>query len=288
MKDGKKIRLAYWKDVKKNNKGTILLQQGHNEFIEKYFETIQDLIDRNYNVVSFDWRGQGMSDHMISDLHKQYIENFDIHDQDLTYIINSFIKKNFPGPLIGFGHSMGGCLMLSSLKQHQNDFEALLLSAPMLGFKNESLLTLITLLSFPFVKKDEYLFLSKPNFGKETPFIENDLTNDIMRYERTLNLVRLYPEIRLWGITNAWAQAVRIRLKELRNDSVIKNTETKILVFNSLQDSVVDPNKIIRTISKMKNSTIINFENCKHEILMEKDIYRKELWNEFDQFISNL
>jgi lysophospholipase len=158
----------------------------------------------------------------------------------------------------------------------------------MLGFKNESLLTLITLLSFPFVKKDEYLFLSKPNFGKETPFIENDLTNDIMRYERTLNLVRLYPEIRLWGITNAWAQAVRIRLKELRNDSVIKNTETKILVFNSLQDSVVDPNKIIRTISKMKNSTIINFENCKHEILMEKDIYRKELWNEFDQFISNL
>ena len=122
MKDGKKIRLAYWKDVKKNNKGTILLQQGHNEFIEKYFETIQDLIDRNYNVVSFDWRGQGMSDHMISDLHKQYIENFDIHDQDLTYIINSFIKKNFPGPLIGLGHSMGGCLMLSSLKQHQNDF----------------------------------------------------------------------------------------------------------------------------------------------------------------------
>ena len=38
----------------------------------------------------------------------------------------------------------------------------------------------------------------------------------------------------------------------------------------------------------MKNSKIINFENCKHEILMEKDIYRKKLWNEFDKFVANL
>ena len=290
MKDGKRIRLMYWKNfkVKEKHKGTIILQQGHNEFIEKYYETIQDLLDRNFNVVSFDWRGQGMSDHMISDIHKQYIEDFKIHDEDLTYIINNFIKKEFSGPLIAFGHSMGGCLMLSSLKNHDNDFDALILSAPMLGFKYEKLLSLISLISFPFTKKEDYLILSNPNMGNETPFEENDLTSDLNRYTRTLKLVRQYPQIRLWGITNAWAKAVKVRLKELKNDKLLKTFETKTLIFNSLKDKVVDPNRIEETTRKMKNSKIINFKNCKHEILMEKDIYRKKLWKQFDEFMINL
>ena len=60
MDDNKKIRLAYWQNSSMQSKirGTILLQQGHNEFIEKYFETIQELLNRNFNVVCFDWRGQ--------------------------------------------------------------------------------------------------------------------------------------------------------------------------------------------------------------------------------------
>ena len=61
MGDGIKIRVCHWLN-NENSNGTILLQQGHNEFIEKYFETIQEFIDRNYSVICFDWRGQGMSD----------------------------------------------------------------------------------------------------------------------------------------------------------------------------------------------------------------------------------
>ena len=59
MQDNRNIRLAYWEllESKKVSRGTVLLQQGHNEFIEKYFETIQELIHRNFNVVCFDWRG---------------------------------------------------------------------------------------------------------------------------------------------------------------------------------------------------------------------------------------
>ena len=97
MKDNKKIRLAYWKVINdhKNSAGTILLQHGHNEFIEKYYETIQELLDRNFNVVCFDWRGQGMSDRMIDNQNKQYIEDFSIHMNDLNYIINEIIKSTF-------------------------------------------------------------------------------------------------------------------------------------------------------------------------------------------------
>ena len=50
MPDCKKVRLAFWKisGIEKKCRGTILLQQGHNEFIEKYYETIQEFINRNF------------------------------------------------------------------------------------------------------------------------------------------------------------------------------------------------------------------------------------------------
>ena len=55
--------------------------------LEKYFETIQELLDRGFNVICFDWRGQGLSDRMIIDTSKQYIEDFKIHcDEILTSV----------------------------------------------------------------------------------------------------------------------------------------------------------------------------------------------------------
>ena len=64
------LKLGYVIGLQKEKKitGTIILQQGHNEFIEKYYETIQEFIDRGYSVICFDWRGQGMSERMINDI----------------------------------------------------------------------------------------------------------------------------------------------------------------------------------------------------------------------------
>ena len=288
MKDKKKIRLIYWKKLstKKDVKGTILLQQGHNEFIEKYYETIQEFLDRNFNVISFDWRGQGMSDKMINNENKQYIEDFNVHDSDLEFIVDKFIKINFNEPLIGVGHSMGGCILLSSLLNDENRFDSMILSAPMLGFKNEIILTSLLPLINLFFKKTSYFLLSKPNMGKETPFSENELTNDPIRYERTLKLIRQKPNIRLWGVTNAWVNAAKKRLLLIRKKILEKEIKTNALIFNSINDKVVDSNKIIEICQKLKNCKIINIPETKHEIFMEKNPHRNLMWSEIDDFLN--
>ena len=140
MDDGIKIRVCHWLKKKEKSTGTIFLQQGHNEFIEKYFETIQEFIDRGYSVICFDWRGQGMSERMIKDINKSFITDFKRHDKDLEQILEEIIEPFFPKPLIGIGHSMGGCLMLSAFHNHPTKFAYGILSAPMLGFKNERFL----------------------------------------------------------------------------------------------------------------------------------------------------
>ncbi len=289
MKDDIRLRLAYWKHLSKEIpcRGTILLQQGHNEFIEKYFETIQELIDRNFNVVCFDWRGQGMSDRMINNINKSYISDFSIHEKDLKFIIQNIINKNFTHPLIGIGHSMGGHILLSSQELIKNSFKTVILSAPMLGFKNESLLFSLIYFVNLFGKDENYFPGSKPNMGQETPFEQNDLTSDFTRYKRTQRLVEKHPNIRLWGVTNSWVKAAKESILKLRKNGWAESIGTKILIINPLMDKVVDSNKTVKIAKRLPNCEIININNVEHEILMEKDIYRNMFWNLFDDFLSS-
>jgi lysophospholipase len=285
MDDGINLRICHWINETKNSNGTILLQQGHNEFIEKYFETIQEFIERNYSVIAFDWRGQGMSDRQINDIHKSYIKDYDRHDKDLRYILLELIKDNFPKPLIGIGHSMGGCLMLSAFHDHPEIFSKGILSAPMLGFKNEGFLRAASSIMNFFKKDTDYLLGSKPNMGKETPFHENDLTSDPQRYSRIISLIRKHPNIRLWGVTNGFAKAVNKRFKKIRSRGWAESIDLEILIINNLNDRVVDSNKIKEMQRRLKNSQSIEFSETEHEIFMEKTIFRKKMWEAIDNFL---
>ena len=286
MNDGIKLRVCHWIKSDKETKGTILLQQGHNEFIEKYYETIKEFLDKNYSVIAFDWRGQGLSERTTSFTERAFIKSFKRHDQDRKYILEKVVNKYFQKPIIGIGHSMGGCLMLSAFYNHPKIFEKGILSAPMLGFKNEKFLRTASSIMNLFKKDHDYLIGSKPNMGIETPFEINDLTSDISRYERALKLVRKKPELRLWGITNSFAKAVNARFKIIRQKGWAETINTKILIINSLNDRVVDANKTIIMSKRLKNNKLISFQECEHEVFMEKDIHRKKMWEEIDYFLK--
>ncbi len=176
--------------------------------------------------------------------------------------------------------------MLSAFHNHPEKFSKGILSAPMLGFKNENFLKAASSLMNVFKKDTDYLLGSKPNMGKETPFIENDLTSDPERYKRIIHLVRKHPDIRLWGVTNAFAKAVNKRLKLIRKDGWAEEINLNILIINNINDKVVDPKKINNMKKRLKNSQIINFHETEHEIFMEKSHHRKVMWEAIDNFLK--
>ena len=138
-----------------------------------------------------------------------------------------------------------------------------------------------------FFAKDIFMPGSKPNMGEETPFAENDLTTDQYRYTRTQKLVRKNKNLRLWGVTNAWAKAVKAIFNEIRKKDWAETIDTEILFINSLDDRVVSSNHILEMSKKLKNAEIINFNNCEHEIFMEQDKFQKNIMEEIDSFCSN-
>ena len=80
--DGVNLRFARWAPPP-GRKGTVLVLQGRAEFIEKYFETVRDLRARGFAVVTFDWRGKGLSDRALSNRHKGYVRSFSNYITDL-------------------------------------------------------------------------------------------------------------------------------------------------------------------------------------------------------------
>ena len=153
----------------------------------------------------------------------------------------------------------------------------------MLGFKNERFLKAASSIMNIFRKDTDYLLGSKPNMGKETSFDENDLTTDPKRYMRIIKLVRKHPDIRLWGVTNAFAKAVNKRLNMIRKKNWAEEINLSILIINNKMDKVVDAKKINVLNKRLKNSQIIEFQNTQHEIFMEKDSNRKVLWDNFNK-----
>src|SRR5689334_19231096 len=75
--DGVRLRYAHWRRKGESYRGTVCLVQGRTEFIEKYFETIEDFRRRGFAVATFDWRGQGGSERLIRNKRHGYVESFD-------------------------------------------------------------------------------------------------------------------------------------------------------------------------------------------------------------------
>ena len=65
-------------------RGVCMLLSGQTEFIEKYFEVIDELLGRGFSVATMDWRGQGGSDRLLADPRKAHIADFVQYDEDVA------------------------------------------------------------------------------------------------------------------------------------------------------------------------------------------------------------
>src|SRR5277367_4909399 len=130
--DGLRLRAARWTPSRRV-RGTVALFMGRAEFIEKYFETIGQLLDRGFAVATLDWRGQGGSARQLKNPRKGHIDDFSLFERDLNALVDDVLGPSCPQPWFGLCHSMGGAIMLSIAQAGRCPFERTVLTAPMIG-----------------------------------------------------------------------------------------------------------------------------------------------------------
>lgn len=141
-KDNDGIRYAHWLPEPEKRKGVVVHFNGRTEFIEKNIYTYKDLLDKGFEVWSFDWRGQGFSKREeINDKQKHNIKSFDRYLNDVIYFINNIVNlKEVKGKKILLAHSMGGQIALRYLLDNKvkNTFDYAVLSSPLLRIPSDS------------------------------------------------------------------------------------------------------------------------------------------------------
>jgi lysophospholipase len=288
--DGAKLRAARWNPAGAA-RGTIVILGGRAEFIEKYFETIQQLLERGFAVATMDWRGQGGSERQLKNPRKGHIDDFSLYQRDLDGLVSEVLDPACPRPWHGLCHSMGGAILLAVARAGRCPFDRLVLSSPMIALaesKRPRLARLVAEALDAVGLGGAFAPGGGPNIIVAGPFAGNPFTSDPVRYARTAGVVAADPDLGLGWPTIGWLHAALRLMREFENPDFPRRTLTPILVVASGADRVVDTRATERFASCLRAGRLIVVDGAQHEIMMERDLFRDRFWAAFDSFIPGV
>jgi lysophospholipase len=290
-RDNVRLRYALFPRTGPEHKGTVCLVQGRTEFIEKYFETITDFQSRGFAVATFDLRGQGGSDRLIGNKKLGYVEKFDDYWTDLSSFHAEILLPDSPPPYFLVGHSTGGLVSLLAATRDRLMFDRVFLSAPM-----------VSLPGLPFGIKGTkrvmdfacFLGLSQLPMQRKTDrvpdedgFAGNPLTSDKTRYMRSVDVLKARPDLEVDAPTVAWIAAALEGMAQANDDLFPQALKVPVFMLAAARDTVVSPGAIENLGLRMRTGHHTLIAGAKHELFMETDIVRAQVFAAFDAFVTN-
>jgi len=221
-------------------RGSIIFSPGRTEFIEKYLETVADFVERGFNVLIVDPRGQGLSDRILEDKLKSYIDDFQTYADDLAFAASE-LEPILPKPHIVMGHSMGGTIALQSVISGSINPSAVICSAPMLGlFDIDTTIMKWTMqICTAIGLGTKNLPFQKQRSGLPIPFNINKLTSDKDRYRHWAAYFQTTPRLRLGPPTIGWIVAALKSMAYVNRNASELNIPCLIVAAGA--DPIVDP-----------------------------------------------
>lgn len=270
-----------------------LLLNGQTEFIEKYFEVIDELRGRGFSVITFDWRGQGGSDRLLPDPRKAHIADFRDYDRDLESMLAQLVKPLAAAerlPVLAMAHSMGGHILVRRLHDFQGEFAGAILCAPMLGINPRGSPWWVVENIAHYLNRNgpstEFVWGMAARDQLKLPYSLQIVTSDPARYARNQALLAADPELRLNGPTWGWLEAALKAIALTRSPGYAEAIRTPCLFVGAGRDRVCDTEAIRAFAARVPGAQFQEIAGAEHEILMERDVFRAEFWSRVDVFLK--
>ncbi len=285
--DRVRLRAAFW-EARGAARGTVALFGGRAEFIEKHFETIGDLVDRGFCVATIDWRGQGGSQRQLRNPMKHHIRHFGLYERDLTALVEEILAPICPKPWHALAHSMGAAILLMIAHAGRLPFSRMVLTSPMIaiaGIHRPRLIRFALDGLSALALGGAYV----PGRGQRSvfqgSFEGNPLTSDRWRFERVAGTLAADPSVGVGWPTVGWTRSAMRLMRQFEDPYFPREILTPTLVIAAGADSVTDTPACEHFAARLRAGQLIVLEGARHEILMERDVYRDLFWAAFDAFI---
>ncbi len=285
--DGTRLRAAHWRP--ETPKGFAVLLNGRTEFIEKTAVPAAELMARGFEVVSLDWRGQGLSDRAATPGLKGHVGEFAEFQLDLDALLASAPVAAADGPFILVAHSMGGAIGTAGLLRPEvrSRFQAAIFSAPMYGIAMGGAMRVaakVTLaIGILLGKRKKW-----PPFGDvATPYVltgddPNTLTHDQAVWDWLVEVAKAHPALNLAMPTLGWFDAASTEMRRLAAAGPLDLPGICLL---GGAEEIVDTDAVRRTAGRM-GLELIEIASAKHEHLHEAPEYRTRAWAAIDTFLT--
>ncbi|MCG6859451.1 MAG: alpha/beta hydrolase [Salaquimonas sp.] len=279
-RDGYELRYAHWRTTRPPAKGTVIILHGRTEFIEKYYETVTDLRKAGYEALTFDWRGQGASDRLLSNRKRGHVESFDQYVIDLDTILDEIALPDCRGPLFILGHSTGGLVALLAAPKLGNRIDRMVLTSPLIGFGALGLspgtLHFVTGLMCT-VGLGAVTFPRRRSITKAPrDFSTNQVTSDTKRFTRNVDFLAEHQELAIAAPTAGWIFAASQAIERIHDPDFVASISVPVLLISAGNDTVVSNRAIEDYGRRLRSGRSLSVAGSKHEILQERDVFREQ------------
>ncbi|MCR9108650.1 alpha/beta hydrolase [Marivita sp. XM-24bin2] len=274
--DGVRIRVSH--AAAKSSKGTVFILPGRTEYVEKYGRNAADFVRAGFDVVSVDWRGQGMADRLCANIMVGHVERFLDFQKDWSAVRSFANKRGVPKPWYMVAHSMGGCIGLRALMSG-TDMTAVMFTGPMWGIEMAAYLRPVAWL----VPRLAGLFgqghrlapgTSIKSYPASEPFEDNLLTSDPDMYAYMRRHVEAEPQFGLGGPSLTW---LRSALEECDALAQMPSPAIPALCFVGSNERIVDTGRIRDRMKYWKGGKLLLVDGAEHEVLMEGANTRRQV-----------
>lgn len=268
-------------------RGNILMFLGRGEFIELMTEDASRWSRAGYNVLSFDFPGQGASGRLLPDIRKCHIDTFERY-LDATELVNREMWQPLlqTAPGLMQGHSTGAHVALRYMAHNPNSARGLIAMSPMIGlplgegparvFAELAVETMGLFRSTAYGLKQD---TSPPAYR---PFNNNRHTTDITRFNQWQLLRRLNPNYVTGGATAGWVRAALHSCRALQNE--LRHYHVPTLGLLTPDDVVVDPKAMLQVPYTKK----VLFYGQKHVLAQAPDAVQEQVWRHKTAFAARV
>ena len=284
------VRLRAMVARKPRSRGTVVFLGGRADFMERYFETMKDMMARGFAVASLDLRGQGGSQRLNPNPMRGYINRFEQYDEDVRSFMTQVVLPDCPPPYYALGHSTGGNVILRSVR-NRNWFKKCILVSPLLGLNYgawpEFVVRLLTTGASALGLGWMYLPGQRRTPLGRNDFVGNPLTSDSCRWVRDSTVLEAEPALGVGGPTYAWLRAAMRSIDSLARLKSAKELRCPVLIVAAGRDQVVDVEACYRFSHRVTGVSLVIIQEALHEILLERDEIRAQFLAAFDAFVAD-
>lgn len=270
-------------------RGSILFMPGRADFYEKYLESMAEWADAGWHVSAADWRGQGASGRMAANPLVGDIADFSVWISDLAALWQDWVR-NTPGPHVLVGHSMGGHLVLRAVAEGAVRPDAVVLSAPMLGFITaipRFIQTLYGRIMCAIGDPGRMAWPVSEKPGSPLDMRQTLLTHDPDRYADELWWRTARPELELGPASWRWVERAAASNETLRAPGVLEAVMMPVLVLAAKRDALVSWPAIEAAAARLPRGELVVWgPEARHELLREADPVRGQAMAAIASFLA--